>query len=103
MVVAALFRPDIAPLSTWREIWGLPNTTGNFLFKNFLCFTDSTMLLQDVTMIFAVHDGVVHLSGNFWDSKILLANGLTVPPAWSLGIELSFYSIAPYVLRLRSR
>jgi peptidoglycan/LPS O-acetylase OafA/YrhL len=103
MVGAALLRPEMAPLSVWREIGALPNSIGNLLFKNFLCFTNSTMLFQDVTMFFAVHDGVVHWSGNFWDSKILLANGLTVPPAWSLGIELSFYLIAPYLLRWRSR
>jgi peptidoglycan/LPS O-acetylase OafA/YrhL len=103
VVGAALLRPGMEPLTIWRDIWGLHNTYGNFLFKNFLCFTNTTMLFQDVTMFFAVHNGLIHWSGNFWDSEIPLANGLAIPPSWSLGIELSFYLIAPYVLRLRSR
>jgi peptidoglycan/LPS O-acetylase OafA/YrhL len=103
VIGTALLQPGTAPLSIWREVWALPKTAGNSLFQNFLCFTDATMLFQDMTMFFAVHDGVIHWSGNFWDSTISLANALTIPPAWSLGIELSFYLIAPYVLGLRSR
>jgi peptidoglycan/LPS O-acetylase OafA/YrhL len=103
VIGAALPRSGMAPLSIWREVWDLPNTAGNHLFLGFLCLTNMTMLFQDATMFFAVHGGGIHWSANFWDSKILLADALTIPPAWSLGIELSFYLIAPYVLGLRSR
>jgi peptidoglycan/LPS O-acetylase OafA/YrhL len=61
------------------------------------------MLFQDATIFFSVRDGVVHWSANFWDSKIPLGDALTIPPGWSLGIELSFYLIAPRVLGQRSR
>jgi peptidoglycan/LPS O-acetylase OafA/YrhL len=103
VIGAALQRPGMAPLSIWREICDLPATAGNHLFQGFLGFTNATMLFQDVTMFFAVHGGVIHWTADFWNSKILLADGLTIPPAWSLGIELSFYLIAPFALGLRSR
>jgi peptidoglycan/LPS O-acetylase OafA/YrhL len=103
VAVAGLVLPTSTPYSVWRYVWDLPNTVGNFLFKGFLCFTNTTMFFQDVTMYFAVHNGQVHWSNNFRNSDVLLYRGLTIPPAWSLGIELSFYLIAPYLLKLRSR
>jgi peptidoglycan/LPS O-acetylase OafA/YrhL len=104
MVAAAgLVLPTSTPYSIWRYVWALPDTAGNFLFKIFLCFTNATMFFQDVTMFFAVHNGQIHWSSDFRNSDALLYRGLTVPPAWSLGIELSFYLIAPCLLRLSSR
>jgi peptidoglycan/LPS O-acetylase OafA/YrhL len=103
VAAAGLVLPTSTPYSIWRYVWALPNTIGNFAFKIFLCVTNGTMFLQDVTMYFAVHNGQVHWSSNFRNSDALLYRGLAVPPAWSLGIELSFYLIAPYLLRLRSR
>jgi peptidoglycan/LPS O-acetylase OafA/YrhL len=102
VTVAGLVLPTSTPFSIWRYLWGLPNTAGNFLFKMFLCFTNTTIFCQDITMFFAVHNGLIHWSDNFRNSDVLLYRGLTVPPAWSLGIELNFYFIAPYLLRLRS-
>jgi peptidoglycan/LPS O-acetylase OafA/YrhL len=103
VVAAGLCQPSLAPLSIWRYIWGLPGATGNFFFKIFLCFTNTTILFQDATMFFSARNGLIHWSANFRDSGALLWQGLTIPPAWSLGIELDFYFIAPYLLKLRSR
>jgi peptidoglycan/LPS O-acetylase OafA/YrhL len=102
VAAAGLVLPTSTPYSIWHFVWGLPNTAGNILFKIFLCFTNATIFLQDVTMFFAVHNRQIHWSANFHNSDELLYRGLTVPPAWSLGIELSFYFIAPYLLKLRS-
>lgn len=99
----ALLRKSSAPLSIWSDVLNLPGTPGNVLFKVFLGFTNLTMLFQDVTMFLAVHVGQVHWSASCWNSDIQLWKGLTIPPAWSLGVELSFYLIAPYLLNLRSR
>lgn len=103
VALAGLVLPTSTPYTIWRYVWALPDTAGNLLFKIFLCFTNTTIFFQDITMFLAVHNGQVHWSSNFWKSDALLYRGLTVPPAWTLGIELSFYLIAPYVLRLRSR
>jgi peptidoglycan/LPS O-acetylase OafA/YrhL len=102
VAVAGLLLPTSTPYAIWTYVWQLPNTAGNFLFKLFLCFTNTTMVFQDVTMFFAAHGSAIHWSGNFRNSDVLLYRGLTVPPAWSLGIELSFYFLAPYLLKLRS-
>jgi peptidoglycan/LPS O-acetylase OafA/YrhL len=102
VAAAGLVLPTSTPYSVWHFVGGLPNTLGNLLFKVFLCFTNATIFLQDVTMFFAVRNGQIHWTTNFRNSDELLYRGITVPPAWSLGIELSFYFIAPYLLKLRS-
>jgi peptidoglycan/LPS O-acetylase OafA/YrhL len=100
---AALLRPPLSPLTVWTELSKLPATPTNQLFKTFLGFTDATMLFPDATMFFAAHHGVIHWSSRFFDTEIPLWEGLPVPPGWSLGIELSFYLLAPWLLNLRSR
>lgn len=102
VIGAALLDPSLAPLPTWNYIANLPNTAGNVLFKIFISTTNATILFQDVTMFLATSGGVVHWTSNFGQSDVMLWTGLTIPPAWSLGIELSFYIIAPFVLGWRS-
>jgi peptidoglycan/LPS O-acetylase OafA/YrhL len=103
VVVAALIKPTLSPLPIWNIAWSLPNTLGNLSFKLFLLITNFTMLFQDFTMFLSVQGGNVELSGNFRDSSAPLWEGLAIPQAWSLGIELSFYIIAPFLLNLRSQ
>ena len=102
-VSVALMSRNSAPLSIWRYLLSLPHTAGNLLFLVFLGFTNATMFLQDVIMFTAAHGGNVHWSASFADSAIPLWKGLMVPQAWSLGIELSFYLLAPCLLNMRSR
>jgi peptidoglycan/LPS O-acetylase OafA/YrhL len=94
---------NLAPLPIWRYTCELPNTLGNLLFKAFLSLTNVTMLFQDVTMFLASHNGQIHWSENFQNSDVPLWQGLAISPAWSLGVELGFYLMAPYLLNLRSR
>jgi peptidoglycan/LPS O-acetylase OafA/YrhL len=103
VVGAAFLRPDLAPFPIWKFVWNLPNTIGNLLFKFFLCLTNTSIFLQDWTMFFGVGNGQIKLTRNFWWSEKLLFEGLAIPQAWSLGTELSFYLVAPYLLNLRSR
>ncbi len=62
---------------------------------NFLLFG------QDWIMFSAVHSGDLVFATNFNNSDFALWKGLLVPQAWSLGVELSFYLIAPFVLPRR--
>jgi len=103
VIGAALLQPSLAPIPIWSYVWGLARTPGNLLFEAFLCFTNATMLFQDVAMFFAAHSGQIHWSANFRNSEIPLWQGLAIPQAWSLGVELSFYLVAPFILNLRSR
>lgn len=103
VVGAALLGQNSAPLPIWNYVRGRPSTLGNLLFKAFLAFTNVTILFQDVTMFLGAHKGQIEWSANFQRSEAPLRQGLAIPQAWSLGVELSFYLIAPYVLNLRSR
>lgn len=102
-LVAALLDPTFAPVSVWKFIWALPDTINNIFSKIFMTFTNMTIFFQDATMFLAVKDDQISWSGNFRESVLPLWQGLLIPQAWSLGVELSFYIIAPYLLNLRSR
>ena len=53
---------------------------------------------QDWIMFTAVQEGAFQFSADYKDSEIPVWQGLLVPPAWTLGVELSFYLLAPFVL-----
>ena len=53
---------------------------------------------QDWIIFSAVNDGVFHLTEDYHQSDFWVWRGLLVPPAWSLGVELTFYLIAPFIL-----
>ncbi len=57
---------------------------------------------QDWVMFFAVKGHHLVFSGNFMDSDVILYHGLLIHQAWTLGVELSFYLIAPFVLPRRT-
>jgi peptidoglycan/LPS O-acetylase OafA/YrhL len=103
VVGAGLLQPGSGPFPIWQYVWRLAETPGNVLFKAFLGLTNVTMIFQDATMFFSAHAGQIHWSGNFRNSDVYLFQGLAIPQAWSLGVELSFYLLAPFLLTLRSR
>jgi peptidoglycan/LPS O-acetylase OafA/YrhL len=56
------------------------------------------MLFQDLVMFLGVNSGNIHFTKSFFDSQPPLFTLLLMPQGWSLGIELSFYLLAPYLL-----
>lgn len=58
---------------------------------------------QDWIMFTGVDEGNFGLTSNFKSSEVLVWQGLLVPQAWTLGVELSFYLIAPFILRDKKR
>jgi peptidoglycan/LPS O-acetylase OafA/YrhL len=69
--------------------------------KALLILSNSVLFGQDWVMFAAVKAGHLVPSSNFEDSDVLLHQGLLVPQAWTLGVELSFYVLAPFVLPRR--
>jgi len=67
-----------------------------------LKFTNLTLFGQDWVMFTAVNQGDFHFSSNFKLSDFELWRGLLAPQAWSLGVELCFYTIAPFILHKQS-
>jgi peptidoglycan/LPS O-acetylase OafA/YrhL len=55
---------------------------------------------QDVMMFAAIDlDGHLYMTSNFGAQAMPAMGLLLVPQAWSLGVELMFYGIAPFLLR----
>ena len=64
-----------------------------------LAVSNVTIVGQDWVMFSGVADGHLAFFTNFRTSTPQLWNGLLVPQAWTLGVELMFYALAPFVLR----
>lgn len=102
-------------LSLFRSAAIVIATHGNSLslFKHYLAidanlFTIGYLILTQIIIFgqdFAMFLGVTHQTGslyfttNFWDSPTPVYQFLFIPQAWSLGLELTFYLMAPLVLK----
>lgn len=82
------------PSAFW-DIYQSVNTSTAAL----LATLNVTLFGQDWVMFMAYNGDTLSLAKDFGNSEVLLYQGLLVPQAWTLGIEISFYLIAPFVLR----
>lgn len=64
-----------------------------------MALVNTTIFGQDWAMFGAVHDGALSFTVDFNQSQPPLYTGLLIPQAWTLGVELSFYLLAPFLLR----
>lgn len=64
----------------------------------FLTFTNLTMLFQDAVMFMGVDHVSTYFTAHFSESSPQLYKFLLVPQAWSIGLEISFYLLVPFVL-----
>ena len=64
-----------------------------------LAVVNVTIIGQDWILFMGVHHGALEWTGRFSDSDLPLYEMLLVPQAWTLGVELSFYAIAPFIVR----
>jgi peptidoglycan/LPS O-acetylase OafA/YrhL len=63
-----------------------------------LILANFSLFFQDWIMFSGVENNLLVFTTNFSRSDVLLWNGLLVPQAWSIGVELGFYLIAPFIL-----
>ena len=66
-----------------------------------LVFSNATIFFQDWVMFSAVENREFVFSANFLKSEVVLYPALLVPQAWTLGVELTFYLMAPFILARR--
>lgn len=72
----------------------IPGTASVFLMlSNLLIFG------QDWVSFVGVSNGQMVFTTNFLHSDFLLFKGLLIRQAWTLGVELTFYALAPFILR----
>jgi len=94
---------DTPPIAELRAIWSLPHSLPNASLQLFIAFTNLTMVFQDAAMFVVVRGGHAAISSAIYQSDFPVFAALAVPQAWSLGTELTFYGLAPFLLKLRSR
>jgi peptidoglycan/LPS O-acetylase OafA/YrhL len=67
------------------------------LLSAYLVFTNATMILQDWAMFLGLQDGHLHFVSNFNNSSPPIWRYLLIPQAWTLGVEISLYILAPLI------
>jgi len=67
----------------------------------FLIGTNLLIFGQDIIMFLGINPSTGHLffTDNFWNTSPPLYTFLFIQQAWSLGLELTFYLVAPFILR----
>ena len=71
---------------------------GSFLF---LLGTNLVLFLQDTVMFLGLNTstGNLFFTSNFQSTNPALYQFLFIPQAWTIGVEISFYLIAPFLVR----
>jgi peptidoglycan/LPS O-acetylase OafA/YrhL len=69
--------------------------------RGLLLISNATLFFQDWVMFAAVRHHVLVFPTAYYQSDVPIYEGLLIAPAWTLGVELSFYLVAPFVLARR--
>jgi len=71
---------------------------------SFLILTNLLIFGQDIVMFLGIDPatGQLFFTNNFWQTSPSLYSFLFIPQAWSLGLEMLFYLIAPFLLWKRA-
>ncbi len=72
-----------------------PLTLLYFIFTNLFLFGQDMLFFMSLN----THTGLLFFTQQYTTTKIWLESFLFVPQAWTLGIELSFYVIAPFIFK----
>jgi peptidoglycan/LPS O-acetylase OafA/YrhL len=77
----------------------------NFTSFIFLIFTNLFIFFQDVVMFLGLNisNGLLFFTSNFTKTDPQLYSFLLVPQAWTIGVELTFYLIAPFLVKKGSK
>jgi len=75
---------------------------GSFLF---LVLTNIFMLFQDIVLFLGLDiiSGDLFFTSNFKQTSPALYTFLLVPQAWTIGLEITFYLIAPFIVRKETK
>ena len=87
-----------------------PNALGSFIAYfgtmkissiAFLIFTNVFLFFQDMVMFLGLDtsNGSLFFTSNFRETNPQLYNFHFIPQAWTIGVELTFYLIAPFLVR----
>jgi peptidoglycan/LPS O-acetylase OafA/YrhL len=93
----------IALLSIPIAVWSAHRFAGfaalPLTAKSLLLVANATLFGGDWVMFSAVNHGTFSFTSDFKNSNPQLFNFLLIPPSWTLGVELSFYAVAPFIIK----
>jgi peptidoglycan/LPS O-acetylase OafA/YrhL len=69
--------------------------------KLWLIFANATLFTQDWVMLAGNHAGSIGFEPSLAAATAPLYKGLLLPQAWTLGVEMTFYLLAPFILPRR--
>ncbi len=75
---------------------------GSFFF---LIFTNVLLFFQDMVMFMGLNTSTGHFfyTSNFQETTPQLWTFLFIPQAWTIGVEITFYMLAPFLLRRKMK
>jgi peptidoglycan/LPS O-acetylase OafA/YrhL len=96
LVISAIKNNNIQDIESFSKC--------NYASLLIVIFSNAMLLFQDILMFFHINtaDGFLQFSQNSKLEALPSYKLLMVPQAWSLGIEISFYVIAPFINKLRN-
>ncbi|MEO0644775.1 MAG: acyltransferase [Cyanobacteria bacterium J06650_10] len=76
----------------------------SLLTLGYLAISNLLIVGQDIIMFLGIDpgNGALYFTNNFRDSDPQLYKFLLVPQAWSLGVEVTFYLISPFLVRRKN-
>lgn len=99
LIIRLLSGPESFPI--FDQYLSVPVTGGAIPF---LILTNLLIFGQDIVMFLGISTGTgaLFFTDNFWQTSPPLYSFLFIPQAWSLGVEMLFYLIAPFLSRRRT-
>jgi len=88
---------NLTPYLKWHDVMTVPAMLVQFVANVFL-------LGQDIVMFMGMspETGQLFFTKNFWNTNPQFWTFLFLPQAWSLALEMSFYLIAPFIIRAKT-
>ncbi|TFF36154.1 acyltransferase family protein [Mucilaginibacter psychrotolerans] len=85
----------------WPILSSYQMVNPGFVSFGYLILTNIFIFGQDLVVLLGIDpaSGELFFTTNFWNTNPPLYSFLFLPQAWTLGLELSFYLIAPFLLR----
>ena len=83
---------------------GFVSVKPNFWSFFYLILSNIILFGQDIVMFLGINpeNGSLFFTSNFWNNSPPIYSFLIVPQAWTLAIELTFYLIAPFLLKRKT-
>lgn len=77
----------------------------NIYSQIFIIFTNIFIFFQDIVMFLAVNtdDGTLFFTKSFLKESFPLYKLLITPQAWTLGVELTFYILVPFIVKFKTK